>query len=572
TPAAELDAFMQAHGDLAPVRRLRYRYANYLGRSRDWTPYLRFYEQHYANERLDALDCFALRAYRARGDDVQEMAARLWLVGRSQHDYCDPAFSLLKKNGVINDQLIRERLQLAIDARKFGLAGYLAGLLGDETAKATVARWREASRAPAKTLANAKGFSAAQLVYATRRLALSDAPAASGAFKKLDRNNRFSAEQRGATLRYIAIAGSQDHEPLAAALIAAVPESHRDQRLLEWEIRTALRVGNWQRVLQVIALLPDDAQASDRWRYWEAKALGMLGQTEAANGLMTRVAEERSFYGFLAADHRGVRYGMAPAALTADETLLQALLAEPAIVRVQELHAVGQTQRAAAEWQRALRTRSTDVKTQAAILAHRWGWHREAIAILGTLKLWDDLEIRYPLAFSDAVEAYSANHGVDPTFALGILRSESLYDREARSSAGAWGLMQLIPATGKRMAKKDNLRWQGIETLKNADSNIRLGTRYLGELLNRFEHPALAAAAYNAGPHRVERWLPETSAMPADVWIESIAYDETRAYVQRVLAAKIVFGWRLNSDTLKLSDSLPLIAPKESTVSALSRL
>jgi len=135
-----------------------------------------------------------------------------------------------------------------------------------------------------------------------------------------------------------------------------------------------------------------------------------------------------------------------------------------------------------------------------------------------------------------------------------------LFMRDVRSSAGAIGLMQLMPATGRKVAKNISLPYSGIATLTNPEANIRLGTTYLGQMAERFDGNAvLATAAYNAGPHRVDRWLPESGSEDARIWIENIPFNETRKYVKRVLSAQAIFHWRMTGQLRRVSDELPRV-------------
>jgi soluble lytic murein transglycosylase len=200
---------------------------------------------------------------------------------------------------------------------------------------------------------------------------------------------------------------------------------------------------------------------------------------------------------------------------------------------------------------------NADEKLQAAILADRWGWHSRAIATASSLGQYDDLAMRYPLPWQQQFESSSTAASIAPTWAYGIARSESLFMRDVRSSAGAVGLMQLMPATGREVANNIRLPYSGIATLTNPESNIRLGTSYLAKMSQKFSgNPVLATAAYNAGPHRVMRWLPEKSSEDARVWIENIPFNETRKYVKRVLAAQAIFHWRMTGQVRRLSDEL----------------
>jgi len=231
-----------------------------------------------------------------------------------------------------------------------------------------------------------------------------------------------------------------------------------------------------------------------------------------------------------------------------------------AVVRARELFYVGQEGRGRSEWQSFLRHLPNEEKTQAAILAHRWGWHSRAISTAASLGEYDDLSIRYPLPYKTSFNEFAAQANIASTWAYGIARSESLFMRDVRSSAGAIGLMQLMPATGRDVARGIKLPYSGMTTLIDPASNIRLGTTYLGQMAERYGgNQVPATAAYNAGPHRVDRWLPEAGTMDARIWIENIPFNETRKYVKRVLSAQTIFHWRMTGETRRLSEALLLV-------------
>jgi soluble lytic murein transglycosylase len=126
---------------------------------------------------------------------------------------------------------------------------------------------------------------------------------------------------------------------------------------------------------------------------------------------------------------------------------------------------------------------------------------------------------------------------------------------DARSSAGALGLLQVMPRTARITARKYGIRYKQSRDLLDPAKNVRIGSIYLGEMLERFDrNRVLASAAYNAGPNRVERWLKTIPANPADIWIESIPLRETRNYVQNVLVFAYIYGERLGLDPMFLQD------------------
>jgi soluble lytic murein transglycosylase len=351
-----------------------------------------------------------------------------------------------------------------------------------------------------------------------------------------------------------------------------LPRDAQDDEVVRWRARTSLRNTNWKQLLTDIADLSDQERSTEEWQYWHAVALRRTGQSSAADEALYNLAKERSYYGFLAADELDEPYAIDHAELAADESAIEAIGSRPEMIRARELFLVGLDGRGRSEWDAVVRQFSATEKRQAAILADRWGWHSRAIATAASLGEYDDLSIRYPLPFKSEFEASSSKASISSTWAYGIARSESLFMRDVRSSAGAIGLMQLMPATGRRVAKALRLRYTGLATLTDPEKNIRLGTGYLGQMEERYGgNRVLATAAYNAGPHRVDRWLPESGSVDARVWIENIPFNETRKYVKRVLSAQAIFHWRMTGKIRRLSDELIAIKSAAETPTVAAR-
>ena len=147
----------------------------------------------------------------------------------------------------------------------------------------------------------------------------------------------------------------------------------------------------------------------------------------------------------------------------------------------------------------------------------------------------------YPRAFWDVVLSETGTHRVNPFFVLAVMREESHFFAEANSTAGAKGLMQLMPATARMVARRNRLEYDDA-ALVEPSVNIPLGVLYLKRVLNRFDwNPVHAAAAYNAGPTAVKRWRTQFGNLPPAEFVERIPYDETRAYVKRVIASYLIY-------------------------------
>jgi len=143
----------------------------------------------------------------------------------------------------------------------------------------------------------------------------------------------------------------------------------------------------------------------------------------------------------------------------------------------------------------------------------------------------------WPAAYDRLVDRATRGDGsVDPELVFSIMREESGYRPEVMSISGARGLLQIMESTGERLARAVGRPRFSAEDLFDPGTNIGLGAHYLGELSRRFpDRPAAAIASYNAGPNAVARWVRRDGHLPDDAWVESIPYDQTRAYVKRVL-------------------------------------
>ncbi len=561
---AEIDAFLEQYGNLRPARDLRYRHAVRLGRRGNLAEFRELYDRHYRKSGVAALDCLAIQADIAadRTAGVRERGIDLWLIGRSQVDECDPVFDYLKENDLLGREEYAQRFELAVEAREFRLARWLGKAI-DEQHVETATGWLAAQSNPEIFLATHEQQHdnetyRAQLVYAAERLTYRDPQAAAYHWSAVEPRYEFSAEQRAGIQRHIALWAARDNLPDGYRRLADLPAAARDNEVMRWRARASLRELEWQRLLGDIDAMAQDERDRQEWQYWRAVALQRTGQSAAAQALFERLGNDRSYYGFLAADELGRPYALEQRPLQADEAELAVVAALPDIIRARELFRVGLEGRGRSEWDTAVRSLTDEQKRQAAILAHRWGWHSRAIATAASLGEYDDLTMRYPLPWKDQFESSSSDARIDSTWAYGIARSESLFMRDVRSGAGAVGVMQLMPATGKQVAREIKVPYAGIATLTDPVANIRLGTTYLGQMVQRFGgNRVLATAAYNAGPHRIDDWLPKDGTVDARAWIETIPYNETRKYVKRVLTAQTIFHWRLTGDVLRLSDNLP---------------
>jgi soluble lytic murein transglycosylase len=334
-----------------------------------------------------------------------------------------------------------------------------------------------------------------------------------------------------------------------------------DDHALGWEIRAAIYQQRWPLVLDAINSLTPKTANAEQWRYWKARALAATDQKDKARAIYDSLATKRSYYGYLAADRLGDSYHFNAHSLPENEAALAYVKSRPAQARARELHALGMQHYAYLEWRQLTTGLDHAQLAQAARLAFQWHWYARAIVTLAKSDYWDDLDIRYPILFLSDVRQAAANNHIDPAYILAIIRTESLFQPSARSSAGARGLMQLMPGTARRLARALGRPSPRAAQLNDPALNIKLGSRYLRDMLQDWAgNIALATASYNAGPHKVAQWLPP-DAMPADIWIANITYTETRKYVKNVMSHMTVFQHRLSESVVSMEQRIDAVEP-----------
>jgi soluble lytic murein transglycosylase len=285
-----------------------------------------------------------------------------------------------------------------------------------------------------------------------------------------------------------------------------------------------------------------------------------LGSADAATAELSSLAREANFYGFLSADWLAQPYTICNVDPTANRAIEDSLRTQPSLARAFEFFALNRLAEARREWDFAQSSLSVEQRRDAIALAAKRGWYDRAVYAFSEGDEIHFYDLRFPLARRDQIERDSRAAGIDPAFAYAIIRAESAWTTDAHSHADAYGLMQLLPGTAAQLAKAAKMSYGGARDLFDPEVNIRLGTRYLGNMATRYDgSPWLASAAYNAGTDPVERWITQRETLEPDFFIETIPYKETRDYVSRVLAFSVVYDWRMNGSALPLSARLPRI-------------
>jgi len=568
TSPERIRAFIAANTDAPTGMWLRNRWLTQLARNGQWKTFLAEFREQDAYTELRCLRLDHLSRTASSRDALLDEFRELWLTGASQPKECDPLYAAWHKRGWLDRELAWERVGLAMQRGRTNLAVYLARTYLGPQDVVWAKRWQAMHRHPAASLDRINYSMDSPLArkivrHGVVRLARQDPIAAMKKWGALKKRYSFLGEDDDYVLRKVGLRAAQQHLPEAVKWLAAVVAADGDDELRLWRVRAALRARDWRAARQFIASIPEAQRTDRQWRYLEARALEQTGSANEARLLYTDLADERSYYGFLAADRIGRAYSMNHAGLQAGDEEIKTIASRRSLRMAHELFELGSVVPARRQWEWAIRDLDQRQLQVAALLASRWGWPDRAIFALRRSGRDDDLDILYPILYRQYIDYNARLERIDPEWIYGVVRQESAFITDARSSAGALGLMQLMPYTGRQVSRKLKLKIRNRYEILDVKNNIRLGSNYLKTVLDKNDgNIVLATASYNAGPRRVREWLPTDGDLDADVWIESIPFNETRNYVKNVLGFTTIYDHRLGEAPKRLIDRMPPIAAR----------
>lgn len=562
--SAAIDAHLVKYGDTLVGQRVRIAWLQHLAKQRQWGQFVRYYEAAPPT----GFTCVYIKALRKDDQDSKAdlETAKLWLTPYSLPKACDGV--LRKWSAGLSDSerasYYWQRAALAMQADQHSLAAYLISKIPGQQQYETLLRYPHRLYQVGSTLP-VNEHSRLIASHTLQRLATQDFERANTLWHQLDQHLAFSDQHNHRlrdTLARQIIAGDADY---VRDWIDANDPEFEDSYLTEWRVRLALRDRDWDAVHRYIAALPESLRREPDWQYWWARADIEKHQefTPHAQRVLRQMATARGYYSFMAADLLNQEYRLGDRR-TLNPELVPQVRRNDAIQRAIELDWHNQSLASRLEWSHALNGFSRDEKVAAAQLAMDLGWVNQAIMTAIRADEWDDLTLRFPVAFREQFDRAASAENLDLKWVYAIARQESAFNPTARSPVGARGVMQIMPATARSLARQMGDRGFQYGDLTNPDTNIAMGSFYLARLMEKFGgNRILATAAYNAGPHRVERVLGRQDAdIPADIWIENLPYTETRHYIKNVLAFSVVYGE-------KLALSRPILAQHEKKISPL---
>jgi soluble lytic murein transglycosylase len=560
-PATVRD-FLVRYAELPFADTVRAEWLKKLGKRQEWP--LFFEELPNLSIENAAVSCLAILGRAEKGQATALVEGRsLWLRGNSQPAECDVLYARMVEQGILTSEDIWKRTHLALESGQVSVAK--ATLLRLPSFPPESAKFfDEAYENPQRVLEKKKFTSATRLgrelnLYALERVSRSQPELALEFWQNM--KAEYSLDEQRALWARMAVHAARRHDARALEWYAYAEDAPLSEEQSVWKARAALRARQWGVLLTALAAMPQALQEEGSWRYWKARALKEQGQLGAANAVLLPLAQERNFYGLLAEEELGASMSAPPPpAYKASEAEVQAVAQQAGIRRALEFHRLGMRWEGRREWKQATRAFNDRQLLAAAELAFREQMYDVAINTADQTVLTHDFSLRYPTPYRDLMRNYAREQALDEAWVYGLIRQESRFTTQAKSSAGASGLMQVMPATAKWIAKRIGLSDYRDHMIYQVDTNIRFGTHYLRYSLDRAEGQSLVATAgYNAGPGRAKRWLPP-QAMEGAIYAETIPFSETRDYVQKVMSNAVFYAQQLGMRMQPIKERLGMVA------------
>ncbi len=556
----EVRAFLARWPDTPLADRLQVEWLKLLAKRGQWAAFATLYPPR--NGEDVELACYAIQYRRSLdGDGALAAAKPLWLTGQSTPESCEPLFAALIANGELSSAERRARFRLATEAGNVRLVQSLAlDLPPDE--RITAREFGAVDANPARALASGEFRWKQQggrdlALYVLERAARTDAGAVRAAWEK--QRPRLPDSERLYGNARIAFHAARQLLPQANDWFREAAGTPLNEMQRAWRVRAALRAGAWSDVLAGIDAMPAGEAQDPAWRYWKARALAATGRSDEAQALYAALSSEFGFYAYLAAEALDRRIEPKSVPFEPDPAALSAFGARPEVRRVVKLAELDMRAESQREWVYVVRGLSDEALLLAADYARRQGLYDRAINTAERTSERHDFTLRYLMPFREYFTVAARENAVDEALLLGLARQESRFAPDIVSAAGAVGLMQLMPGTARWVAQQLKLSGYRPSHIADVALNTQFGAFYFKYWLDRLERmPALAAAAYNAGPGRAQAWR-NGAPIEGAIWVETIPFNETRDYVKKVLANTMFYARELGQPYVPLATRLGIV-------------
>ncbi|MDR2365214.1 MAG: lytic transglycosylase domain-containing protein [Zoogloeaceae bacterium] len=523
--------------------RLRADWLGVLAKRADWRGLLAHYRKLTAPDQ-DARCLSVLARVKRNEDAAWREAEELWTTLIDAPEGCQHLFALLGRE--VGDDLYWQRARLLVEQGKMEAARRVLQFLS-AAQQPDKKDFGQISKQPARWLAQLKAedFSGGRarreiVALAIARLARSEPLAARSRLETWQA--RLGPQASAWCWGQIALSGARQHMPEALGWFSRSSPKARSKDVSEWHVRAALRVKDWYAVLAAIRSMPKTLREQPAWIYWQARAHKEVGHFAIAHEEFQRLRGQANFYGNLTDEELGLPIGIPPPAALPSAAEMSVARAHPGLLRALALLRLDLRIEGVREWNWSVRDMEDRQLLAAAHFAYERQAYDRAISAAERTRAQHDYSLRFLAPFASQVRLAAREQALDDAWVYGLMRQESRFIVQAKSSAGASGLMQLMPATAKWVAKQIGLKNYDYKQVNDTEINLLLGTAYMRMVLERLhQHPVLASAAYNAGPGRARAWC-ANAPLEGAIYVETIPFNETRDYVKKVMSNAVYYA------------------------------
>lgn len=572
---ADVERFLQKHAGEFVADRLRVDWLKQLGKTGNWES---FAQAARGFETEDSEIACYRTTLAAKTDSKDPLSVPRGVWEERLTEACADAFSALARRNQVTADDALWRFRTTADGGTFLAGARAAEGLSADNRPSTEALQRAHSSPESYLNAGLAWSSRAHRqagLYALTRLARADAAKARSVWSGI--RSKFTDEEQRYAAGQLAYASARRLD-IAEAMtwFKRAGDEQTMTRLGDWQAawiaRAALRAGAWSEVLRAINAMSPVASAAQTgvadpaWKYWKARALTELSDKPGAQAIYADLAKEFNFYGLLAAEEISAPL---PAPLTLKAGAVMPTPAafkrfdqSAAAKRVLKLSELGLRADAAREWYSVVK----DFNDADSLVAAEWMrrksiWDR-SINTAERTKTQHDFGLRYQMPYAAEIKKAAIQAALDQSLVFGLIRQESRFWAEAVSSAGALGLMQVMPATGKWIAAQMKATDYRPSQLADVAVNTGFGAFYLRTVLDQMGgSEPMAAASYNAGPGRARAWRAD-GPLEGAIYAESIPFNETRDYVRKVLTNAVWYAHLSGSGNTSIKSRLGIIPPK----------
>jgi soluble lytic murein transglycosylase len=565
--STEIKQFLSRAEDTPVIDQFRNEWLKYLGKHQRWDDFAAEYPRLSSNDA--ELSCYTLQ-WRQQADEMTALqeARTKWFSGAGQPESCATLYETAVNKKIINEQDIWTRVRLALETGNISLAKQLAKKLQKKHGIEASAL-DNAAKNPDRYLTRTKwdkNSESQRLValFALHRLAKQFPQQAFARWQKIA--SGFPEAEQHYFYGWLAYEAARAQDARALEWYKVAGDALLNETQLAWRTRAALRVQDWHEVWSSITAMTTQQQKESAWRYWKGRSLKELGRVADAEIIFTELSREYNFYGQLAAEELGTSpaAGIVTVNFQTSKDELNEMQNLPGIQRTLQLYRMDLRVEAAKEWAWAIRKLDDRKLLVAAELARRYAMYDRSINAAEHTTALHDFNLRYPAPYRETMQLRLRENGLEEAWVYGLMRQESRFASQAKSDVGAAGLMQIMPATAKWVARKMGMRDYRTALIHETEVNLKLGTYYMKNVLSSLDNNAvMASAAYNAGPSRARQWRGE-KPLEGAIYIETIPFDETRDYVKKVMSNTVYYSKLFDQPSVSLKQRLGIINGKSS--------